>query len=453
MPSVGYPERVACGSPSRPAVVGRIMFAMNGRVAVVVVAVIVLCECRFATRVCAQSFGGCDCSAPVQPRSPAQLDQERAALITDLNGMHDKRDEILRQFAKHALRQAEIALIQKGPLLRKLEAVAKLLIIRRNGAAALLRGDVVAVEQHAKEEKECLETIERIDSELSGFASEVAQLEQEKVQLQAEAEQLRFEWIEKLSVVNRDEFVRERLTLLDAELAADPGFADGFLYRSLLQMQSGDSTAARKDIREARERMYGTTTTLKEKFRSEFKPAQIVDMVYASLLLGQEKPAWNYVEICRQRFPQFINHPVYLHMKAKYEEYENSYSTASDLYHEAIRKVEGGADRPPHDTYNVEELYADAAWFYAAVPAPTSRDPKEAQRCAELALKKTNCKSWTAWRAIAALKAAERDWKTALLAMERCELHAPQHLGDELEEQVLAYKNEKPFWMKRHKRE
>jgi hypothetical protein len=137
-------------------------------------------------------------------------------------------------------------------------------------------------------------------------------------------------------------------------------------------------------------------------------------------------------------------------MKAKYEENENSYSTASDLYHEAIKKVEGGADRPPHDTYNVEELYADAAWFYAAVPAPASRDPKEALRCAELALKKTNCKSWTAWRAIAALKAAEKDWKTALLAMERCQLHAPQHLGVELEEQVLAYKNEKPFWMKRH---
>jgi len=232
--------------------------------------------------------------------------------------------------------------------------------------------------------------------------------------------------------------------------AQDPSFADGYLYRSLLQMQAGDHKKAVRDIRDARQHMYGTTTTLKQKFKSEFKPAQIVDMVYASLLLGQEQPAWNYVEICRQRFPQFVNHPVYLHMKAKYEEYENSYSTASDLYHEAIKRVEGMGERPPEETYNVEELYADAAWFYAAAPAPSSRDSDEAMRCAELALQKTNCSSWLAWRAIAAIKASEDDWQTALLAMEHCRHHAPLHLDAELAEQVEKYLEREPYWIKRH---
>ena len=232
--------------------------------------------------------------------------------------------------------------------------------------------------------------------------------------------------------------------------AQDPSFADGYLYRSLLQMQAGDHKKAVRDIRDARQHMHGTTTTLKQKFKAEFKPVQIDDIVYASLLLGQEQPAWNYVEICRQRFPQFVNHPAYLHMKAKYEEYENSYSTASDLYHEAIRRIEGLGDRQPQETINVEEVYADAAWFYAAVPAPSSRDSDEAMRCAELALQKTNCSSWLASRAIAAIKASEDDWQTALLAIEHCRHHAPLHLDAELAEQVEKYRGRELYWMKRH---
>lgn len=394
-------------------------------------------------------FGGCDCSKHLQPKPADQIQQERADVVAALNEAHDGRVRLRQEFAKCALRQVELALTQKGPQARLLDELEKLGDIRRELLLAIARRDLADIAFHAQQEKECLAAIERIEAEIAGYGSEIAQLEQEKNQLYAEAEQLRSEWIGHLSVVNRDEFVKERLALLDQEIAEDPNFADGYLYRSLLQMQTGEGKRAAQDIREARQRMYGTTTTLKEKFRSEFKPAQIVDMVYASLLLGQEKPAWNYVEICRQRFPQFVNHPVFLHMKAKYEECENSYSSASDLYHEALKKVEGTAKTPAQETYNVEELYADAAWFYAATPAPSSRNQAEAMRCAEAALQKTHCMSWLAWRAVAAVKASEQDWDTALLAMERCRSHAPQHLDNELAEQVASYQNRKSFWIKR----
>lgn len=397
----------------------------------------------------AMTFGGCDCSRPLEPKPHAQIQQEQADLEAALNGLHDRREQLQQEFSKRAIRQVELALTKKRPLARLLEELERLANIQRDLALAIARRDAVDIARHAQREKDCLDTIERIKGEIAGYESEFAQLEQEKTQLYVEAEQLRSEWIERLSVVNRDELVQTRLELLDREIAEDPRFADGFLYRSLLQMQAGENKLAAQDIREARQRMYGTTTTLKEKFRSEFKPAQIVDMVYASLLLGQEKPAWNYVEICRQRFPQFVNHPVFLHMKAKYEEYENSYSTASDLYHEALKRVEGTESLPANETYNVEELYADAAWFYAAVPAPSSRDTAEGLRCAEAALRKTNCTSWLAWRAVAAVKASEQDWQTALLAMERCRHHAPQHLDSELAEQVAAYRDCKPYWIKR----
>ena len=239
--------------------------------------------CGFTTRIHAQDFSDCHC-VPLHPKPIAQLDQERNALINELNRNHATRKELIRQFKEHSLRQEEIW--------------KEILILNKD---------------------------------YLDFESEIFQLKQLKTQIYADSEQLRFQWIENLSVVNRDEFVKDRLSLLDVELADDPGFADGYLYRSLLQMQSGDKMTARTDIRAARELMYGSTTTLNEKFHTEFKPAQIVDMVYASLLLGDDKPAWNYVKICEQRFPAFINHPVYLHMQAKYEECENSYSKASDL--------------------------------------------------------------------------------------------------------------------------
>ena len=224
-----------------------------------------LCGC--ATLIHAQEFGGCHC-VPLHPKPIAQLDQERNALINELNRNRTTRKELIHQFKERSLRQEEIW---------------KEFLILNKRLFRLRERD---------------------------FPTQT---------------------IENLSLVNRDEFVKDRLSLLDVELAYDPGFADGYLYRSLLQMQSGDKMTARTDIRAARELMYGSTTRLNEKFHTEFKPAQIVDMVYASLLLGDDKPAWNYVKICEQRFPAFINHPVYLHMQAKYEECENSYSKASDL--------------------------------------------------------------------------------------------------------------------------
>jgi len=356
-----------------------------------------LCGC--ATRIHAQEFGGCHC-VPLHPKPIAQLDQERNALINEINRNHATRKELIRQFKEHSLRQEEIW--------------KEILILNKD---------------------------------YLDFESEIFQLKQLKTQIYADSEQLRFQWIENLSVVNRDEFVKDRLSLLDVELADDPGFADGYLYRSLLQMQSGDKMTARTDIRAARELMYGSTTTLNEKFHTEFKPAQIVDMVYASLLLGDDKPAWNYVKICEQRFPAFINHPVYLHMQAKYEECENSYSKASELYKKAIQTIEGSSFG--NESYHIEELYADAAWFFAAVPVHSRRNPTLAMRYAELSLKNSNCKSWLGWRAISAIKASKKDWEIALLALEYCQSHAPQILHAELAEQLIAYKNKKPFWMKR----
>ena len=409
--------------------------------------------CGADLRVCVgQVFGGCDCSGPPKPKSEAELAAERTAARTELNGIHDRRDKLMAEYAKKTLRQAEIVILKKNPSARLIEAKFDLDVALGALQAAIAVNERTATILARRERlNECQQAFDRIKGEVDGLQSEFDALESEKRELYQEAQQLRFVWIGKLSVVDRDEFTADRLELLNAEIAADDKFADGYLYRSLLHLQQGDVDSARKDIREARELMYGTTSTLNVRFRSVFQPAQIVDMVYASLLLGQEKPAWNYVEICRQRFPKFVNHPVYLHMKAKYEECENNFSTAAEYYRKAIKEVEGWAGNPPEETYNVEELYSDAAWFLAASPSSRHRDFEDALEFAEKALQMTGCKSWVGWRAVAAVKAAEKEWETAINALEHCRTHAPQHLAAELDEQEAAYRNQDLFQIKRRK--
>lgn len=163
--------------------------------------------CGFTTRIHAQEFSGCHC-VPLHPKPIAQLDQERNELINELNRNRTTRKELIRQVKEHSLRQEEIW--------------KEILILNKD---------------------------------YLDFESKIFQLKQLKTQIYADSEQLRFQWIENLSVVNRDEFVKDRLSLLDVELADDPGFADGYLYRSLLQMQSGDKMTAGTDIRAARELM------------------------------------------------------------------------------------------------------------------------------------------------------------------------------------------------------
>lgn len=405
-------------------------------------------------RVClAQVFGGCDCSGPPEPKPTAELEAERTTVRASLNGLHDRRDKIMAEYAKKTLRQAKIVLLQKYPFERLIEAKFDLDVAQGALLAAIAVNERPATILKRRERlNECQQAFDRIQGEVDGIQSEFDALENEKRELYQEAQQLRFVWIGKLSVVDRDEFVADRLELLDAEIGADDKFADGYLYRSLLHLQQGDVDSARKDIREARELMYGTTSTLNVRFRSVFQPAQIVDMVYASLLLGQEKPAWNYVEICRQRFPEFVNHPVYLHMKAKYEECENSFTTAAGYYRKAIKVVEGWAGNPPEETYNVEELYSDAAWFFAASPSSRHRDFEDSLKYAEKALLMTGCKSWVAWRSVAAVKAAEQKWETAINALEHCRVHAPQNFAAELDEQEAAYQNHELFQIKRRKK-
>ena len=64
-----------------------------------------LCGC--ATRIHAQEFGGCHC-VPLHPKPIAQLDQERNALINELNRNRTTRKELIHQFKEHSLRQEEI---------------------------------------------------------------------------------------------------------------------------------------------------------------------------------------------------------------------------------------------------------------------------------------------------------------------------------------------------------
>jgi hypothetical protein len=387
------------------------------------------------------------------PQKPAaQLDAERQQLLADLAQIHDRRGEILEEHRRKTAKQQEFALLQKLPMVRLVEARLELARAQVGLAAAIeqeLGPRSIVIRQEIVKDREA--TVEGIEAEILACQSAIQALEMQKQELFHEAEQLRFNWIGKLSVVDRDEFVADRLQLLDAEIQADQRFADGYLYRTLLDLQQGNVTQARTDIRKARELMYGTTSTLNVRFKSEFQPAQIVDMVYASLLLGQEKPAWNYVEICRQRYPQFVNHPVYLHMKAKYEECENSFSTAAELYKQAIKQVEGWGNNAPRDSYNVEELYSDAAWFFAACPSPSVRSSATALPYAEKALQLTNCRSWNAWRAVANTQADAGSWQIALDAMERCRHHAPQHLGTQFDEQENCYRNQQLFLIARRK--
>ena len=88
-------------------------------------------------------------------------------------------------------------------------------------------------------------------------------------------------------------------------------------------------------------------------------------------------------------------------MKAKYEEYENNFTTAAEYYRKAIKVVDGSDKNPPEETYNVEELYSDAAWFFAASPSSRHRDLEDSLNYAEKALLMTGCKSWVAWRSVA----------------------------------------------------
>jgi hypothetical protein len=404
-------------------------------------------ECR------GQVFGGCDCAGPMPPKPAAQLDAERQQIVGELDGMHDSRESLIADHARKTARQLEVSVLMRLPAARLIEAKLELGQAQLGLAAAIELGlgpGQISTRQVIVRDR--AERVAQIEAELLAYQNEIESLEAQKRELFQEAEQLRFNWIGALSVVNRDEFVADRLKLLDAEIQADPDFADGYLYRTLLNLQQGDVVQARSDIRKARELMYGTTSTLNVRFKTVFQPAQIVDMVYACLLLGQEKPAWNYVEICRQRYPQFVNHPVYLHMKAKYEECENSFSTAGRLYEQAIKQIEGWGANAPKESYNAEELYADAAWFFSACPSDSVRDVAKAKVHAETALQMTNCKSWTAWRAIANTQASAGEWATAADALERCRHYAPQHLGPVFDEQENAYRNNRIYLIPRRKK-
>jgi hypothetical protein len=90
-------------------------------------------------------------------------------------------------------------------------------------------------------------------------------------------------------------------------------------------------------------------------------------------------------------------------------------------------------------------IYGEAAWLMAASPEAKDRDMEAATSYAEKALTLCGNSCWVAWRAKAAVCAAEGEWDEAAKCLDEAAQSIPLILAEDLKAQRLAYNGKQTF--------
>jgi hypothetical protein len=92
---------------------------------------------------------------------------------------------------------------------------------------------------------------------------------------------------------------------------------------------------------------------------------------------------------------------------------------------------------------------ADYAWLKAAVSVDRLRDPAKAKNAVRETLAAESGPHWKAWRAEAALLAADAKWDEAIVAIDKATVQAPLLFASELDRQRKAYIERRQYWIER----
>ena len=230
---------------------------------------------------------------------------------------------------------------------------------------------------------------------------------------------------------NRDTALVRRQQLVSEMLGRQPDFGDGWLCDCYLKILDGKAVPAQESLKRAVDLMN------KDPVRQVYCGQQILDAGNAALLLGDRQLGENLRNLLKAQMP---NHPgVKLYQAMIYVD-KSMFSEAVSLLEE-VMKDNSGLDR--------SAIAADYAWLKAAVPVDRLRDPTKAKAAVMETLAAESGPHWKAWRAEAALLAADAKWDEAIAMVDKATKQAPLLFASELDRQRKSYIDRKQYWIER----
>jgi tetratricopeptide (TPR) repeat protein len=242
---------------------------------------------------------------------------------------------------------------------------------------------------------------------------------------------VRQRWCEALHLYNRDTALVRRQQLVSEMLGRQPDFGDAWLCDCYLKILDGKAVPAQESLKRAVDLMN------KDPVRQVYCGQQILDAGNAALLLGDRQLADKLKNFLKARVP---NHPgVKLYQAMMYVD-KSMFSEALSLLDEVMKDTTG-LDR--------SVVAADYAWLKAAVSVDRLRDPAKAKNAVRETLAAESGPHWKAWRAEAALLAADAKWDEAIVAIDKATVQAPLLFASELDRQRKAYIERRQYWIER----
>ena len=386
---------------------------------------------------------------PPEPDEPAALPARPGVhdiaidrLKEEIDALHLARTELVADRAKQQAKLVEQQVILKnleGEEIQNRRLAAQKLLIQQNlfiqqglqptpatlQQLAIVNGEIDLLEKR----------LTQIEVDRLAAKSSVASAAQELEEVTRNGENLRQNWIARLSPLERDATLDARIAALTAESAASPDFPECRLYRALLYILAGNVKGAREDLEfvdeaivRGKEPLLGSTA---------------IDFVYGSLMLGDGPAARRCLANAQKKTP---NDPILQHIQALCEMAENDFTKAADLIRAALRATKRGTRR------DRILLCSDAAWLFAAAPSDQVRNPKLAEDHAAEAIREKSGKAWQAWRAQAVLQADEGRWGDAERSLAEARKSAPLVLADEIDAQMQAIKARQPYRIARREK-
>jgi tetratricopeptide (TPR) repeat protein len=245
---------------------------------------------------------------------------------------------------------------------------------------------------------------------------------------------VRGEWSKALHLHNRDEKLARRQQLIQGVLARQPNCADAHLCACYLQMLDGKEAAAKASLGRATELIFSKPA------RQVFCAQQLIDVGEAALMLG-ERPLADKVKNLFRQGP-LVRHPGVRLYEAMVFANKSMFSEAVSELEKVMANTEG-LHRPT--------VTAEYAWLRAANPVERLRDKDAAAKAVEETLAASSGPQWKAWRARAALLAAEGRWDDAVASVDKAVLQAPLLFSDELERQRKSYEKKELYWIERRR--
>lgn len=369
------------------------------------------------------------------PARPGVHDIAINRLREELDALHLARKELVAERAKHQAKLVEQQVILRnldGEAVQNRRLASEKILIRQNLFIQQgLQPNPVNLQQLAlvNGEIDLLETrLTQINVDRMAAKSSLVSAAQDLEDVARNGENLRQNWIARLSPLERDATVEARIAALTAEAAASPDFPECRLYRALLHILAGNATDAREDLEFVDQVLvHGKEPLL---------TSTAIDFVYGSLMLGDGPAARRCLAEAQKRSP---NDPILQHIQALCEMAENDFTKAADLIRAALRATKRGTRR------DRILLCSDAAWLFAAAPNDQVRNPKLAEDHAAEAIQGKSGKAWQAWRAQAVLQADEGLWEDAERSLAEARKSAPLVLVDEIDAQMQAIKERQAY--------